>query len=146
MASLRAKAPSTHGSRKQRKFSASWTRFGRWMRDPPTAQPWPLPVLQSKWAWAVVASAWAVAAGVRRVGVWGADGDGHAGVCWSLQQAFYSCIIGITPGLLAADKLPDCIKSQCLRNSICPVIRISNFLPRCLQAQDIVSVTPTLQY
>ncbi|PPS05549.1 hypothetical protein GOBAR_AA15102 [Gossypium barbadense] len=39
-------------------------------------------VLQSKWAWAVVASAWAVAAGVRRVGVWGADGDGHAGVCW----------------------------------------------------------------
>ncbi|XP_040930160.1 uncharacterized protein [Gossypium hirsutum] len=82
MASLRAKAPSTHGSRKQRKFSASWTRFGRWMRDPPTAQPWPLPVLQSKWAWAVVAGAWAVAAGVRRVGVCGADGDGHAGVCW----------------------------------------------------------------
>ncbi|KAB2024011.1 hypothetical protein ES319_D06G058600v1 [Gossypium barbadense] len=45
MASLRAKAPSTHGSRKQGKFSASWTRFGRWMRDPPTAQPWPLPVV-----------------------------------------------------------------------------------------------------
>ena len=38
-----------------------------------------LQVLQSKWAWAVVAGAWAVAAGVRRVGVWGADGDGHAG-------------------------------------------------------------------
>ncbi|PPD72175.1 hypothetical protein GOBAR_DD30925 [Gossypium barbadense] len=44
MASLRAKALSTHGSRKQGKFSASWTRFGRWMRDPPTAQPQPLPV------------------------------------------------------------------------------------------------------
>ncbi|TYH89257.1 hypothetical protein ES332_D01G246200v1 [Gossypium tomentosum] len=43
-ASLRAKALSTRESQKQGRFSAHWARFGRRRRDPPTAQPRPLPV------------------------------------------------------------------------------------------------------
>ncbi|XP_012474911.1 uncharacterized protein LOC105791391 [Gossypium raimondii] len=60
-ASLRAKTLSTHGSRKQGRFSASWTRFGRRRRDPPTTEPRPLPVTdarggpaigeQQRWQW-----------------------------------------------------------------------------------------------
>ncbi|TYG70139.1 hypothetical protein ES288_D05G288500v1 [Gossypium darwinii] len=67
--SLKAKALSTHGSRKQRRSTTAWTRFGRRRRDPPTAQPRPPGVRRGRRLWSEACMS--EPGSMRRLEAWG---------------------------------------------------------------------------